>query len=355
MAKKKNGGGKLSTAELLAKQQELQAAGKNRKAGRIQNRLDNRAMKNPVSAIPQGQALAQENFQTNLNANRPNQNTIGGSMTYTTDPTTGQVTVNQSLDPGQQGLYNQQIAQTSAANNAFMNAFNGGIPWGQAYDFSGAPAAPATQDLAAERQRIEQGLIDKQMGYLDKDNEKARSRAMDEMAARGNTPGTPAWNQALQDLDENYKQQANQIRSNAVAEAGAEFERSFNIGQQGRQSYIGEQVLGRTQPMQELGQLASFGGGPTMQPNFFGFQPIQYQGPEYLPYLQTGIDQALGWGAINKPTGGGGGGAPAPAGPSFSIGGAPGAIPNVPNAPSATTSGFGTGVQNGVALGVAMG
>lgn len=349
---KKGGGGKLTTEELVNRQQEAQASGNQKQARKLERRLANRAMRNPEQALPIGQQVAQENFQTNLAANRPNQNTIGGSMQYVTDPVTGQVTVNQSLSPEQQALYNQQIAQTSAANSAFMNAFNSGIPYGQAYDFSGAPAAPSTQDLSAERQRIEQGLIKTNTADLDQSYEKQRSRTMDEMAARGNTPGTPAWDKALKDLDENYNQERSRIRDASVAQAGQEFERSFNIGQQGRQSYIGEQVMGRTQPMQELGQMAAWGGGPTTQPNFFGFQPVQYQGPEYLPYLQAGIDQGLGWGAIRKPTGGGGSPAPAP-GPSFSIGGAPGAVPNVPNAPDPVAGGFTAGINQGVPIGIA--
>lgn len=343
---------KKSATQLQAEYEAALAAGKNKKIAKLESRLNNRAMKNPVSAMPQGQYWAQQEFETNVAANRPNQNTIGGSQTYTTDPNTGQVTVDQSLSPEQQALYDQQVAQVSAANQAFMNAFNSGIPYGQAYDFSGAPSAPSTQDLAGERQRIEQGLIDRNTRYLEEDYQQRRQQVMDEMASRGNVPGTPAWNKALADLDDNLNRAKGQIRNEAIAQAGQEFERSFNIGTQGRQNYINEMAFGRTQPMAELGQLAQFGGGPTVNPQFFGFQPVQYQGPQFLDYLKTGIDQALGWGAINKPTGGGGGGG-VPPGPSFSIGTAPGAIPAVPNAPSATTSNFGTGVQQGVAIGVA--
>lgn len=345
--------GNKSIAQLIENQKKALANGNTKRANRISERIAKKAAKNPEQAMPAGQYYAQQEFQQNLAANRPDQYTIGGSQTYTTDPNTGQVTVNQSLSPEQQQLYDQQVGQTSAANQAFMSAFNSGIPYGQAYDFSGAPGAPSTQDLGAQRDEFEGQMYDRNMVQINKTFDQRRDQMMQRLHDTGNPQGTPGYDQAMKQFDDEFRAAESGARSDALSQAGQEFERSFNIGQQGRQSYIGEQVLGRTQPMNELGQLAQFGGGPTTQPNFFGFQPIQYQGPQYLDYLQTGIDQSLGWGAINKPTGGGGGGAPP--GPSFSFGGsAPGGIPNIPNAPNPVSSGFASGFQGGVGLGVAL-
>lgn len=342
-----------SISQLLGKYDRLRDAGKDRRAEKVLGRINKKALNNPEQAADVGKSYAQDEFQQNINANRPDQNAIGGSQTYTTDPVTGKVTVNQTLDQGQQQLYDQQIGNVSAANTAFANAFASGLPYGQAYDFSGAPAAPSTQDLLGERSRIEQGLIDKNTGYLDQSYQKRRQQVMDEMAGRGNTPGSPAWDKALSDLDQNYNQELNQVRNDAISQAGQEFERSFNIGTQGRQNYINEMFAGRQQPLAELTTLQGMTGGPTTLPNFFQFQPIQYTGPNYADYLGMGIDAQLGRGALQNDRqkialagrGGGGGGDT----PSFSIGGYPGnGVPVVPNAPNPAASGFAQGFTTGV-------
>ena len=191
-------------------------------------------------------------------------------------------------------------------------------------------------------------LYSQNMELVDKTFDRKRQQMEQRLYETGNPPGTPGYEARMKEFNDDYENARKSASANATQTAGQEFERSFNLGTQGRQNYIGEQVLGRTQPMSELGMLAGFGGGPTVNPQFSGFQPIQYTGPQYLPYLQAGMDQALGWGAINKPTGGGGYSDP---GPSFSFGGMPpSGTPYIPNQPNPITSGFGTGVQQGVNL-----
>jgi hypothetical protein len=356
MAKKKNKkrpnrGGSIQT--LLGREEKLRAEGKTARADKVQARINKRAVKNPETAAAVGESYAQKEFQTNLAANRPDQQAIGGSQTYETDPVTGKVTVTQSLDPTQQGLMEGQAANVGAANQAFASAFGSGQNFGQQYDWSAAPAAPDSG--MGGRQRAEQAYIDSKTRTLDQSYDKRRQRVMDEMAGRGNTPGTPAWDKALADLDQNYNTELGAIGDQAITHAGQEFERSFNIGTQGRQNFIGENILGRTQPLSELSTLQGFGGGPTVQPNFFGFQPVQYQGPQYQDYLGMGVQQnqaQTGFGldaqAIAAQGGGGGGGAPAA--PQFSIGGLPpGGPPVIGSAPNPVTSGAASGFVTGVA------
>lgn len=354
---REKGGFVTSMDEKLARQQALLEQGKVKKAKKVGKRIEKQAMRQPQTALPIAQEYAKDAFDINLIANRPNQQAIGGGREYITDPETGQVTVKDSLAPEQQALYDQQIAGISAANNAFMQGLQGGN-FGSPFDFSGLPQAPNTGDLAGERQRIESTLYDRNVGLYNKNQDRQRQQLEDQLVRTGNPPGSPRYTAAMQEFNEQYQAGERDIRQQAVATAGSEFERSFNIGSQGRKDRLGEQVLGRTQPLSELATLHGFGGGPTAQPNFFNFQPIQYQGPQYLDFLQTGVDAQLARQgldlerlAINKA--GGGGGPSGPAGPSFppfSIGGLPPTPAPVPgSAPNPVAGGFAAGLGAGVA------
>lgn len=347
---------KRSVAQLMQRRDRFEEAGKSKKAARVQNRIDKRVMKNPQQGVAVAEEYAQKEFDKNVAANRPNQNAIGGTQTYVTDPETGQVTVNQSLSPEQQQLYNQQIGNVSAANQAFASAFGSGVPFGQAYDFSGAPAAPNVTDLNAARDQYFNTVYDANIEKVNQNFDREREQLETTLYNRGHTPGSPQYDQEMKRLRDEYAGLEKGVRSDAYSQAGLEFERNFNIGTQGRQNFINEQILGRQQPLSELTTLQSMTGGPTMLPNFFNFQPIQYSGPNYGDYLGLGVENNLAQQglAIDRQQlalagrgGGGGGAAPAP---SFSIGGLPpGGAPQVPSAPNPAATGFATGFTTGVA------
>ena len=401
-----DGGFVTSVDQKLAKQQKLLEQGKSKKAAKVGDRLSKQLLKQPEKAMPIAQSYAQDEFQTNLQANRPNQQAIGGGREYVTDPETGQVTVVDSLAPEQQQLYDQQIGNIGAANQAFSQAMGAGMPYGQALDFSGAPQvpqlsqlstpygqaldfsglpqAPQTADLAAERQRIEGSIYDRNIAQVDKSFDRRRENLEQRLYETGNPPGTPGYERAMADFNDDYSQTTQQVAQDATATAGTEFERSFNIGTAGRrnamdelltgrnqplsefstvygigadarQRAVNEQVLGRQQPLSELGALASLGGGPTALPNFFNFQPVQYQGPQYQDFLGMGIEQNFGQQGLNlerqalNQRGGGGVSAAVMPSPAFSIGGLPpGGIPNIPPAPNAAAAGFASGFSQGV-------
>jgi hypothetical protein len=344
---------KVST--MLNNQQKAAAAGKNKKAAQIGQKIQNQIQKNPLSALPLAERYAQDEFNKNLIANRPNQETIGGSRQYITNPD-GSITAVDSLDQGQQALYDQDLAGRQTANEMFLSGLQGS-QFGQAYDMSGLPQSPLSQDLASERARIEGEVFDRDAGLINRQADRERERLEQQLYQRGNVPGTPAYDAAMRQFNEGLESQLSQARQNAVAVGGQEFERNFNIGTQGRQNALSEMVFGRTQPMSELQALQGFGGGPTMLPNFFGFQPIQYGGPQLGQYLGFGLEAELGRGqldvsriAANRSGGGGGGGY---AGPSFSIGGYPdsGLPPSVPR-PDPIAAGFASGLTQGAVAGI---
>lgn len=330
--------------------------GKGRGGPRLSNKNLDEISQNPIQGVRLGRELAQEEFDINLAANRPNQQTIGGSREYVTNQD-GSTTVVDSLDAGQQNLYDQDLAQRSAANNAFMNAFGDGQQFGQSYDMSGLPQSPVNQDLATERKRIEDSFFERDSELINKQGDRERTRIENQLYEQGNVPGTPGYEAAMQQFNEGLNQQIEGARTNAIQQGGAEFDRSFNIGTQSRQNALGEMVFERNQPLQELGALRGFGGGPTTAPNFFGFQPMQYQGPQLPQYMGMGLEAELGRGQLNvsrqvanRPPGGG---APAaPAGPSFSIGGYPDSgLPPSPDRPNPVMAGFTSGLAQGASSG----
>lgn len=350
----------LSVPQLMQRQERLQAEGKEKQAAKVEAKINKKVMRQPIQGIAVGEQYAQDAFQTNLAANRPNQVTIGGSQTYAVDPTTGQTTVTQQLSPEQQALYDQQVAQAQAANQMFMNAFSQGIPWGQQYDFSGAPQAPNVSDLNAAREQQFQQIVDLNSKPVQQEFDRQRARLEQQLYTQGHMPDSPKFKEQMEDLQRQFQPAFDNVRSQAFQQTGQELERGFNLGSQARQTYIGEQVFGRTQPMSELQQLAGFGGGPTVTPQFFGFQPVQYAAPDYLGYLGAGLDAELGRGALavdrqqvalagRRPAGGGG---PAPI--PFSIGAAPGSVPQVPNYPNPIVGGFAQGFGSGVPIGAGL-
>lgn len=301
-------------SNMLDRQQRAIAAGKNKKAAKIGNRIVKQTMKSPQFGFSVEEGLRQDEFNQNIAANRPNQQTIGGGRNYTTDEQ-GNVTITDQLDPGQQRLYDESIANRSSANQAFQDVFNNyKANFAQPFNFNGLPQAPNTSDLAGERQRIEQGAYDRELRFINQDYDRSKQQLMDRMYQTGNPEGTPAYIEAMKRLDDQYHSLRDDARTKATTIGGQEFERSFNIGSQGRANALNESLIGRQVPMQELGQLASYGGGPTMMPNFVGFNPVAYQGPQYMPYLQTGIETELARQQLKQrgASGGGGSGGPPP-------------------------------------------
>ena len=74
---------------------------------------------NYAGLAQQQSEMTNKNWQTQLQANRPNQISPTGSMTWEQDPTTGQWTQTVALTPEQQGIFNtQQVNQQTIGNLA---------------------------------------------------------------------------------------------------------------------------------------------------------------------------------------------------------------------------------------------
>lgn len=130
----------------------------------------------------------------------------------------------------------------------------------QDIDFNALPTAPSTQDLAAERRRIE----DETYNRLTSDYEGRKAREYDalqrELAGRGIPMGSGvAYSNAMRDFNQRWDDAYSRARGDALALGGQEWQRSFNIGTEGRANALGEQTLARELPMKQLTGLFSLG------------------------------------------------------------------------------------------------
>lgn len=187
-------------------------------------------------------------------ANRPTQNTPWGNTTWQTekqiDPATGQEvtawTQNQTLDPKLQGALDQQLAIQSGRSDlagSFMDRVR--QDYAQPFDWQNLPGMATNPDVqwstinnqrttnttnepafAGERQRIEQGLMDRMRPEHDYQTQQLQTQ----LANQGLTPGSEAYNRELRRLSDQQSRES----YNALEMGGQEQQRlqSMLLGQQ---------------------------------------------------------------------------------------------------------------------------
>ena len=165
---------------------------------------------------------------------------------------------------------------TSVANIANENLDAATDQAFKPFDFNALPAAPVTQDLAGERARIEQTIGERlTRGFAD-DKEQERQALEQRLAERGIAPGSgELYKNEMDRFQQRWDDRYDDARSRAVEMGGTEFERSFGIGRLGRSDAIGEQVLGRQLPMEQLQSLMSIWQSPAQLAK--GYQDYQQQ------------------------------------------------------------------------------
>lgn len=123
-------------------------------------------------------------------------------------------------------------------------------------DMNGLPQAPWSADLAGERSRIEGDLYNKYTRNFDEEKKRAYEAKTRELGERGISPGSgELYNNEMNRFDREWNQRYDDARLNATAQGGAEWERSYGIGERGRASALGEQVLERQFPLEQMGRL----------------------------------------------------------------------------------------------------
>ena len=224
--------------------------------------------------------------------NNTSQVTPYGTSTYQQTGTlqgTPQFQQTIQLNPEQQKILDLQNALSQSTyglgNQQIGNIAN---TISQPLSFGGTQALPGTGDFGAERQRVEDALYGRATSRLDPQFAQERTRMETDLVNRGFTPGTEAYNKALDSYNRAKTDAYDAARQSAVAAGGAEQSRLYNQALSGRQQGIQEILAQRNQPINELAAL--LGTSPGVQsPNFAqpaqtGIAPTDIIGPTYNSY-----------------------------------------------------------------------
>jgi len=279
--------------------------------------------------LPKAEALVagqqQENSQTlaqNLAANRVNQVTPYGNITYSGDPLTGQ-TQTTTLTEGAQSTLNNQESLAKLLSGLGIQA-GGNINLSQpdlaalpsrvnSLDTSGLPALPGAEGQEAERARIEKSLFDRSTSLLRPEFDQQRSRTTQTLADRGFDLERSAGAQSEFDrLDRSQNASYERAAADAVAGGGAEMSRNYGIASdarsrglaeqlanaglsnEGRDAGLNEQLTMRNLPLQDISALNS------LTPNLPTLAPTSPYTSTQAPTDVAGTSLAAYQAALNK-------------------------------------------------------
>jgi hypothetical protein len=171
--------------------------------------------------------------------------------------------------PEGQALFDLQQQQDLSVGN-IANSYLGkiGDVMGEDYSYDGLAPAPQADDAA--RQRIEQALMERLNPYIERDRESQESR----LANQGITHGSEAYDRAQTDFGKNV----NDARLAAIAQAGQEQSRLFDLGSRQRNQAIQEYDAQRSRPLNEFNALRS--ATQLQTPTFGSTQPVSTQGTD---------------------------------------------------------------------------
>ena len=229
-----------------------------------------------ATARAQAQANA-EAVRESARVNQINQVTPFGSVTFSGGIGTPDRTQTLSLPPDVAA----QVAGQQQIGRGLTEFAQGFVPraseaLADPFSLESLGPAPVPDDLG--RQRVEQALFDRLNPQIDRQREQLLTR----LANQGIAQGSEAFSNAMED----FNRGVNDLRLGTVAQGGAEQQRLFQLGQQGRQQAISEQLLQRTQPINEIAALLR--GSPAIQtpnvqqPAAFGVQPADILGATAL-------------------------------------------------------------------------
>lgn len=224
-----------------------------------------------AAANAQG-AASQANTTQQTWANRPDQTSPFGNITWdsntTTDPSTGQKvtqwTQNTTLDPTLQNALNSQIAtqqgRSDLANQqlgAVRDAMGQPMNWNQFSQLAGAPGATNTQsgavqssldlgglqgvgDSASTRQKAEDALYSAATSRLDPQFQTQQADLETQLANQGISRNSSAYTRAMDDFNRSKTDAYSNARNAAISGGGAEAQRDYSMDLGLRQQQLTE-------------------------------------------------------------------------------------------------------------------
>lgn len=194
--------------------------------------------------------------------------TVGSGKDQRTIP---QYTQNTTLSPEQQRQFDLQ-SQISESALGLGQRQIGSIDSALSSPFKIQGQTPLPSDYSQDRQNIEDKLYQGYTRRFDDQFGRQEEQLRTRLANQGLNQGSEAYSNAFKDFDYGRNDAYQGAASAATQQAGAEQSRLFGLDLTGRQQGIQEQVLERSQPVNELAALLGTSGGVQM-PNFTANAP----------------------------------------------------------------------------------
>lgn len=212
--------------------------------------------------------------------NNPNMVTPYGSSTYTIGPD-GRPVLTQSLSPAEQA----NLEATQRLTGSRLGAASGMLPGIEAslrgpFGLGGAiPTADAGTLDAAERAMYSRGAQ-----YLDPQFRRSGEDLRTRLANQGITPGSAAYQRAVEEEGLRSQKAYSDLRDQAVAQGLLAEKTQFDMGLAGRQQGYNEYTQNRQIPIQLLNQISQ--GATVNNPQF---QPTQGTRIQPAPIYNAGV------------------------------------------------------------------
>lgn len=239
----------------------------------------------PAAPDPAATARAQglANKEAVLESAKVNQiNTVGpsGSVTFSGEIGGPDRTQTTTLTPEGQRIFNAQQGIAGDLSE-FAQGYVPRVADSLSTPFNTSDLgvnAPVAND--AERQRIEQGLMDRLEPRFDRDEDALRNR----LANQGIGVGSEAFTDSMGD----FNQAKTDARLATIGQAGSEYARDFGMQGQAYNQALSDALLNRTQGLNEVSALLQGSpalSGPQGQPvSQYQVSPADYQGAAAMKY-----------------------------------------------------------------------
>jgi hypothetical protein len=240
-----------------------------------------------ATAAAQG-AANREAVRESALVNQINEVTPYGSLTYTGEIGGPDRTRTTSLTPeGQAQLDQRNQLATMLGGYALDRA---GQIDNDPFSLAGQPPLPT--DFSADAQAVEQASFDRAMGLMNPQFDREEDRMKQELANRG----IPIGQEAYTDVYDQFSTRKDNARlaaaMDAVAAGRAEQSRMYGLTSDARRQGINEQLLERSQPINELAALLQ-GAPATGSPNFAPQAQYQVASPDVIGATQLGYQGQL--------------------------------------------------------------
>jgi len=252
-------------------------------------------------AVASAYDLNAQQAQQNAAMNRPTQQGLyGNQLQWQQDPATGQwMRKEQLADPYQQmlGMEQQYSLQGREMGTQAMQQAQQNMQ--QPYNLQGISQVIGSDDMNAERSRIEQSLYDRQSSLMEPQFQQQVGDFEQMAANRGWTPGSEVYEREKKNMLDRQDQQRQQWSRDATAQGLSELEKQYGLSATERNRQIAEMEKLRYQPYNESQMF--MGAGPGIQQDQFVDYGAMMQAPvdvagtaanfytaQQLPFLNQG-------------------------------------------------------------------